>query len=301
MSFLVGQILAGLFIGAFYAMVALGYTMVYGIMRLINFAHGDLYMIGAYFSFTILGLLGTGTGNRFLVIAGVMVLVMALVGLLGMLIERVAYKPLRRAPLLSVMITALGVSMTLENGVLVIPGWGSQYLVFPASLPEHSIKILGYQVTTGDLIILGVACLLMVLLYWFVHGTVTGKTMRAIAIDKDASALMGININRTVAITFLLGAALAGAAGVLGGLYYGQINYLMGFSLGLEAFTAAVLGGIGSIPGAMLGGFLLGILQSVGSGYFGSQWATVFTFAILIILLTIRPTGILGEKMGVRM
>ncbi|WDL97646.1 branched-chain amino acid ABC transporter permease [Alicyclobacillus sp. ALC3] len=301
MSFLVGQILAGLFIGAFYAMVALGYTMVYGIMRLINFAHGDLYMIGAYFSFTVLGLLGAGTGNRFLVIAGVMVLVMALVGLLGMLIERVAYKPLRRAPLLSVMITALGVSMTLENGVLVIPGWGSQYLVFPASLPNRSIHIFGYQVTAGDLIILGVACLLMVLLYWFVHGTVTGKTMRAIAIDKDASALMGININRTIAITFLLGAALAGAAGVLGGLYYGQINYLMGFSLGLEAFTAAVLGGIGNIPGAMLGGFLLGILQSVGSGYLGSQWATVFTFGILIILLTIRPTGILGEKTGVRM
>lgn len=301
MSFLVGQILSGLFIGAFYAMVALGYTMVYGIIRLINFAHGDLYMIGAYFSFTLLGLLGAGADNRFLAIAGVMVLVMALVGLLGMLIERVAYKPLRRAPLLSVMITALGVSMTLENGVLAIPMWGSQYLVFPASLPSQSVYIFGFQVTAGDLIILGVAILLMILLYWFVHGTVTGKAMRAISVDKDASALMGININRTIAITFLLGAALAGAAGVLGGLYYGQINYLMGFSLGLEAFTAAVLGGIGSIPGAMIGGFLLGILQSIGSGYLGAQWSTVFTFAVLIILLTIRPTGILGEKTGVRM
>lgn len=301
MSFLVGQVIAGLFLGAFYAMVALGYTMVYGIMRLINFAHGDLYMVGAYFSFTILGLLGTASSSKFLVIAGVMVLVMALVGLLGMLIERVAYKPLRRAPLLSVMITALGVSMTLENGVLVIPGWGSQYQVFPASLPSTAVHILGTQATVGDMIILVVSLVLMLALYLFVHRTLTGKAMRAIAIDKDASALMGININKTVAITFLLGAALAGAAGVMGGLYYGQINYLMGFSLGLEAFTAAVLGGIGNIPGAMVGGFLLGVLQSIGAGYLGSQWALVFTFGILIVLLTVRPTGILGEKTGVRM
>jgi branched-chain amino acid transport system permease protein len=303
MAFLVGQIIAGILVGAFYAMVALGYTMVYGIIRLINFAHGDLYMVGAFLGFTLFG--GTGAtllgGHGWLFDAGVLILVMGVIGLLGMAIERVAYKPLRRAPLLSVMITALGVSLILENGVLAIPSWGSQYQVFPVSLPSSPVMILGSQVTLGQLIILAIALVLMVALYLFVQSTMTGKAMRAIALDKDAASLMGINVDGIIAITFFLGAALAGAAGVLGGMYYGQINYLMGFSLGLKAFTAAVLGGIGNIPGAVLGGFLLGVFESIGAGYLGSEWANVFSFGILILLLVVRPTGILGEKLGARM
>jgi branched-chain amino acid transport system permease protein len=303
MTFLVGQIIAGILVGAFYAMVALGYTMVYGIIRLINFAHGDLYMVGSFLGFTLFG--GTGMviagGHGWLFEAGVLVLVMGVIGLLGMAIERVAYKPLRRAPLLSVMITALGMSLILENGVLAVPAWGSQYQVFPVSLPSAPVVIFGNQVTVGQLLILLIALILMVALYLFVQGTMTGKAMRAIALDKDAASLMGINVDGVIAITFFLGAALAGAAGILGGMYYGQINYLMGFSLGLKAFTAAVLGGIGNIPGAVLGGFLLGVLESIGAGYLGSEWANVFSFGILILLLVVRPTGILGEKLGARM
>lgn len=301
MEFLTGQIIAGILIGAFYAMVALGYTMVYGIIRLINFAHGDLYMVGAFLGFTLFGAVGASSGNSWWMAAGIMVLVMGLVGLLGMLIERAAYRPLRRAPLLSAMITALGMSLILENGVLVIPPWGPNYLVFPVSLPATPIIVLGYQMTLGQLIITLVSVVMMICLYLFVQRTMTGKAMRAIALDKDASSLMGINIDLVIGITFLIGAALAAAAGILGGMYYGQINYLMGFTMGLKAFTAAVLGGIGNIPGAVLGGFLLGILQSLGAGYLGSEWADVFTFGVLILLLTVRPTGILGEKLGARM
>ncbi len=301
MAFLTGQIVAGLLVGAFYAMIALGYSMVYGIMRLINFAHGDLYMVGAFLGFSLFGIAGASSGNSMLMSAGIMVLVMCLVGLLGVAIERVAYRPLRRAPLLSVMITALGMSLILENGVLVTPGWGSLYLVFPASLSSRSLTLLGYQLTLGQLELAIIAVVLMAALYLFVQTTMTGKAMRAIAIDKDASALMGINVDVVIAITFFMGAALAGIAGVLGGMYYGQINYLMGFDLGLKAFTAAVLGGIGNIPGAVLGGFLLGVLESIGGGYLGSEWASVFSFSILILLLVVRPTGILGEKLGARM
>jgi branched-chain amino acid transport system permease protein len=301
MTFLISQLIAGILVGAFYAMVALGYTMVYGIIRLINFAHGDLYMVGAFLGFTLFGGTGMATGHGWVFDAGVLVLVMGVIGLLGMAIERVAYKPLRKAPLLSVMITALGMSLILENGVLAVPAWGSQYQVFPVNLPANPILLLGTQVTVGQLMILAMSLVLMFLLYLFIQRTLTGKAMRAIALDKDASSLMGINVNAVIALTFFLGAALAGAAGIMGGMYYGQINYLEGFSLGLKAFTAAVLGGIGNIPGAMLGGFLLGVLESIGSGYFGTEWANVFSFGILILLLTIRPTGILGETLGARM
>ena len=301
MTFLTGQIIAGLLVGAFYAMIALGYSMVYGIIRLINFAHGDLYMVGAFVGFSLFGVAGAVSRNGMLVAAGIVVLVMCLVGILGVAIERVAYRPLRRAPLLSVMITALGMSLILENGVLVTPGWGSLYLVYPVGLSSQSLTILGYQLTLGQLELAIIAIVLMAALYLFVQLTMTGKAMRAIAIDKDASALMGINVDIVIAITFFMGAALAGIAGVMGGMYYGQINYLMGFDLGLKAFTAAVLGGIGNIPGAVLGGFLLGVLESIGGGYLGSEWASVFSFSILILLLVVRPTGILGEKLGARM
>ncbi len=301
MTFLTGQIIAGLLVGAFYAMIALGYSMVYGIIRLINFAHGDLYMVGAFVGFSLFGVAGAVSRNGMLVAAGIVVLVMCLVGILGVAIERVAYRPLRRAPLLSVMITALGMSLILENGVLVTPGWGSLYLVYPVGLSSQGLTILGYQLTLGQLELAIIAIVLMAALYLFVQLTMTGKAMRAIAIDKDASALMGINVDIVIAITFFMGAALAGIAGVMGGMYYGQINYLMGFDLGLKAFTAAVLGGIGNIPGAVLGGFLLGVLESIGGGYLGSEWASVFSFSILILLLVVRPTGILGEKLGARM
>jgi len=301
LNFFWQEVINGLFVGAFYALVALGYSMVYGIIRLINFAHGDLYMVGSFLGFSTLSLLlGRGVG-AVTGLALAFVVAMVAVGLLGTGVEKIAYKPLRQAPILSLLISALGMSLILENTVLVIPAWGPQFLVYPFNLPTTGFTLAGATVTYMQVLIFVLCLLLMAGLQTFVQKSIFGKAMRAIALDKDAAQLMGINVNQMVSMTFLLGAGLAGAAGVMAGLYYKEINFMMGFEMGLKAFTAAVIGGIGNIPGTVLGGFVLGVLEALGSGYLGSQWQNVFAFAILIVLLVFKPTGLIGEKIGGRM
>jgi branched-chain amino acid transport system permease protein len=290
------QVINGLTIGSFYALVALGYTMVYGIIRLINFAHGDLFMVGAFAGLALLGGLGgiAGSTSPFVVIPLVFLVPMAVVGLMGAVIERLAYRPLRRAPRLSPLITAIGVSLALEISVLLLSK--AQYQLFPNILPGavwHLGNVVIYAAQV--LVVIPVTLLLMAALYLFVQRTMLGKAMRAIAIDQDTARMMGINVDSLISLTFFIGGALAAAAGVMFGTYYTSINFDMGFLIGLKAFTAAVLGGIGNIPGAMLGGYVLGLLETFAAGYISGAWKDVFAFLILIGVLTLRPTGILGE------
>ena len=289
----------GLFVGSFYALIALGYSMVYGIIELLNFAHGDIYMLGAFFSFVILGgatgLLGAGSIPALLL---VMIIAMLLTGMMGVFIERVAYRPLRGSPRLSVLITAVGVSFTLEYAIRQI--FGPNPKVFPIRLSGDPITILGARITLPQVVLMVVAALLMFLLQRYIMHTREGRAMRAIALDQTASLLMGVNVNKVISRTFFIGSALAGAAGVMAAAYYGSIDFLMGFVIGLKAFTAAVIGGIGNIYGAMLGGLVLGLLESFGTHFFGGEWRDVFAFGFLILFLTFRPTGILGERVSER-
>jgi len=296
------EILNGLFLGAFFGLVAVGYSMVYGILRLINFAHGDFFMVAAFVAYTILGSSIVGHGHMvWFTVAWVGLLVMVATGLLAVLANRLIYHPMRRAALLSLMIAALGLSQVLENGVLNIPGWGSAYLTFPVTSPPNGFTVLQTNFSWFQLIIVLIAGLLSLGVYLLVGRTLIGKAMRAVSEDRIAAVLMGINVDLVIAVVFFIGGALAGAAAVMTGVYYGQINYLMGWTVGLEAFTAAVLGGIGNIGGAVLGGVVLGIAQSVGTGWFGAEWALVVTFVTLVLLLWLRPTGILGERVARRM
>lgn len=285
----------GLFVGSFYALVAIGYSMVYGIIKLLNFAHGDVYMLGAFLSFVVLGgmtgILGIGNIPILLL---VMLIAMLLTGGLGVLIERVAYRPLRGSPRLSVLITAVGVSFTLEYAVRQIFGPNPQ--VFPIRLSGDPIEILGARITVPQIVLMVVAGGLMWLLQRYIMHTREGRAMRAIALDQKASLLMGVNVNKVISRTFFIGSALAGAAGVMAAAYYGSIDFLMGFVIGLKAFTAAVIGGIGNLYGAMLGGLVLGLLESFGTNFFGGEWRDVFAFGFLILFLIFRPTGILGER-----
>lgn len=289
----------GLFVGSFYALVALGYSMVYGIIKLLNFAHGDIYMVGAFIGFALLTLgggLSTMFGFGALLI--VMVVAMALTGTIGLLLERIAYRPLRGAPRLSVLITAVGASFALEYGVRLIAGPNPK--VYPLRLEGNTLNVLGARITIEQLVLILIAVALMAGLQWLISGTRTGRAMRAISQDPKGALLMGINVNAVIARTFFIGSALAGAAGVMAGAYYGKIDFLMGFIIGLKAFTAAVIGGIGNIKGAMLGGLALGMLESFGTAWLGGQWRDVFAFAFLILFLTVRPTGILGERVTER-
>jgi len=298
MDTLLQQLVNGLTVGSFYALVALGYTMVYGVIRLINFAHGDLYMVGAFAGFTLLGTLGNHVASfsPVLLVPLMFIVPMAVVGLLGVVIERVAYRPLRRAPRLSPLITAIGVSLALETGALLI--WGASFQVFPSIIPNPTWHVGNVDVNALQVLILPVTLGLMFALYQFVHRTMMGKAMRAVAIDQDTARLMGIDVDAVISLTFFLGAMLAAAGGIMAGAYYTEIDFNMGFLIGLKAFTAAVLGGIGNIPGAMLGGYLLGLLETLAAGYIpdGSQWKDVFAFAVLILVLVVRPTGMLGEQ-----
>lgn len=289
----------GLFVGSFYALVALGYSMVYGIIKLLNFAHGDLYMLGAFAGFAMLGMMG-GLASSASLFALLIVLVLAMLftGLFGMGLERVAYRPLRGAPRLSVLITAVGASFALEYGMRIIAGPNPR--VYPVRLEGSVINIFGARVTIQQVVLVLIAIVLMVALNLLVMRTNTGRAMRAIALDTKASLLMGIDVNKVISRTFFLGSALAGAAGVMAGAYYGKIDFLMGFIIGLKAFTAAVIGGIGNIPGAMLGGLVLGLLESFGTAWLGGEWRDVFAFAFLILFLTVRPTGLLGERVTER-
>ena len=289
------QLANGLILGSFYALVALGYTMVYGIIKLLNFAHGDLYMVGGFVGFLILSAISGLLGESWTAIVCSMVLSMLAVGLLGVIIQRVAYRPMLTAPRLSILITALAVSMILSNGVMAITD--GEYLAFNTDLGFDGLDFGNVFVSYTQLAIVVSACLLMVILSLFVSRTLYGKAMRAIAIDQDACKLMGINVNRIIALTFFIGSSLAAAAGVMAGVYYGSLHFSMGFVIGLKAFTAAVIGGIGSIPGAMLGGLVLGLLEAFGTQipFVGSEWKDVFSFGLLILLLILKPTGILGK------
>jgi len=289
------QLANGLIMGSFYALVALGYTMVYGIIKLLNFAHGDLYMVGGFVGFLILSAISGVLGESWTAIVCSMVLSMLAVGLLGVIIQRVAYRPMLKAPRLSILITALAVSMILSNGVMSITD--GEYLAFNTDLGFDGLDFGNVFISYTQLALVISASVLMFVLYFFVNKTLYGKAMQAIAIDQDACKLMGINVNRIIALTFFIGSSLAAAAGVMAGVYYGSLHFSMGFVIGLKAFTAAVIGGIGSIPGAMLGGLLLGLLEVFGTQipFIGSEWKDVFSFGLLILLLILKPTGILGK------
>lgn len=302
MSQVLEQLLNALVIGSFYALVALGYSMVYGIIRLINFAHGDLYMLGAFFGYSALLLLGkTFLGTGVTGILAAMLTAMALTGGLGVLVERIAYRPLRGSPRIILLITALGMSLFLENAVMVFKPWGASFRVYPVTLGRAGFDLFGVHIGYAHLAIFAMALFLMAGLHLFVEKSVWGKAMRAVAFDREAAQLMGINANRMISMGFFLGSIMAAAAGVMAGLYYGQINFLMGFLVGLKAFTASVLGGIGNLPGAMLGGMLLGVLEVFGTSAVGGQWKDVFAFGALILILIFKPTGLLGERTAGRM
>jgi len=294
------DVVAGLFLGAFFALVAVGYSMVYGILRLINFAHGDFYMVAAFVSYSLLAMVTVGTHLNWGNVIWVGLVTMVAAGALAVCVERLVYRPMRRAAVLSLMIAALGVSQVLENGVLNTPGWGSNYLAYPVTPPSNGFNVASVHYTWTQLAIVIAAAVLIFAVYWIVNHTMLGTAMRAVAQDRVAATLMGIKTDRVISLVFFIGGALAGAAAVMASLYYGQINYLMGFSIGLQAFTAAVLGGIGNVAGAALGGLLLGVLESVGTGLFGSQWALLFAFGALVLTLWLRPTGLLGERVGNR-
>jgi branched-chain amino acid transport system permease protein len=299
MSTLFQYIVEGLTIGSFYALVALGYTMVYGIIRLINFAHGDLFMVGAFIGWTVLATLAAAHLPLALALVAAFAASMLATGGLGVAIERIAYQPLLRAPRLSILITALGISLLLENATLIV--YGAGFRTYPHLLTHTGFDIYDVRITFAQIGIVAASFALMLALYFFVHHTFLGTAMRALAIDQDAARLMGINVERLIQLTFFVGSALAAAAGVMEGLYYTQINFFMGFVLGLRAFTAAVLGGIGNIPGAMAGGFLIGLLEAFSAGYVSSRWTDVLVFGVLIAVLVVKPTGLFGERVVERM
>ena len=293
------QIVNGLTVGAFYALIALGYTMVYGIIRLINFAHGDIYAVGAFLGLSMYGLLALlHVDNAAVTTVLALVVSMAGTGLLGTLMYRVAYRPLLHARL-SILISAIGASLTLEYGLLLI--YSPSFLVYPHLFGRAGPAFAGVTVSWLQVVIFVSSIVLMAALYLMVNRTKIGMAMRALAINQDAARLMGINVNGVISATFFIGSVLASFAGVLTGLYYAQISFLMGFLIGLKAFTAAVLGGVGNIPGAVLGGFVLGILESLAAGYYSSRWKDVVAFAVLIIVLVVRPRGLLGERVVERM
>ena len=291
------QLINGLILGAIYALIALGYTMVYGILELINFAHGEIYMIGGYIGIIVITLLGANivnSGNAIFLLPLIFLAAMLFCALLGITIERFAYRPLRNAPRLAPLITAVGVSLFLQNAAMLI--FGSENKIFPAIFPEGAIQFGNAQISYLQLFILISCITLMVALQLFIKKTKLGVAMRATAQDRDAAALMGININRVISVTFFIGSALGAAAGVMVGMYYGVVKYDMGYVAGVKAFTAAVLGGIGNVPGAMFGGVLLGVLESFGAGYISSAYKDAFAFAILVIVLIFKPSGLFGER-----
>jgi branched-chain amino acid transport system permease protein len=299
--FFLQTLVFGLTDGALYALIALGYTMVYGIIELINFAHGDVFTLGGMIGIAIFGLFGILPGHSYSfglllipIIVGVTALTMFITGMINVGIERVAYKPLRHQPRLAPLITAVGMSFVLE-GVMFV--WkGPNYVQSPDLLPAARFTILGAQIDTREIIVVLAAVVLMVALVGFVEFTRLGKAMRATAQDRDAALLMGIDIDRTISLTFFIGAALAAAGGLMFGFYINNLRFDSGFSNGLVAFTAAVFGGIGNIQGAALGALIIGLIRAFNDGYGQAQWSDVIVFAILILVLTFRPTGLLGMR-----
>ena len=308
MDIFLQQLVNGIVLGSIYALVALGYTMVYGILGLINFAHGEVVMIGAMIALTAIQLLiGSGIALPGPLIAALGLLIaMPACMALGYVIERVAYRPLRAAPRLAALITAIGVSILLQNVAMIV--WGRQYHAFPALLPAAPHTLAGATVDDLQIFIVLLAAAIMAGLLALVHRTRLGRAMRATSQNPEVAGLMGVNVNTVISITFVIGSALAAVAGIMVAAYYGIAHYFMGFMLGLKAFTAAVLGGIGNLAGAMLGGLLLGLIESLGAGYIGpltggflgSHYQDVFAFVVLILVLVFRPSGLLGEQVAER-
>jgi len=306
MDILLQQLINGLVLGSIYALVALGYTMVYGILGLINFAHGDICMVGALTALALVqALAASGMPvplTMLLATGGAIAVCVAL----GVTIERVAYRPLRHAPRLAPLITAIGVSILLQYSAALV--WGKQYIAMPEVVKPAVFAVGGAQVTDLQAFIFLLACSLMAALLWFIKASRMGRAMRATEQNAEVAGLMGVNIDRIISFTFLLGSAIGAIAGVMVVLYYGLGHYFMGFMLGLKAFTAAVLGGIGNVAGAMVGGLLLGIIESLASGYIGdltggilgSNYRDIFAFLVLVMVLVLRPSGLMGQRGGER-
>ncbi|AXN37675.1 branched-chain amino acid ABC transporter permease [Peribacillus butanolivorans] len=285
---LIQQLINGVSLGSIYALIALGYTMVYGIVKLINFAHGDVFMVGSFVGFYSITVLD-------LSFVPALLISMTVCALFGVLIERIAYKPLRNATRIAALITAIGVSLLIEYGFIYVRG--AQPEAYPSDvLPTDKFNIFGVSINSQSVLIFGVAVVLMIILQIIVHKTKIGKAMRAVSFDADAARLMGINVNNTISATFAIGSALAGAAGVIFGIYYIKIEPLMGVLPGLKAFVAAVLGGIGIIPGAMVGGLLLGVIEALVSAAGYSLWRDAVAFIVLILILIFMPQGLFGKN-----
>lgn len=301
MDMLGEQLINGLALGSFYALVAIGYSMVYGVMKLINFAHGDLFTLGSYLGYTLL-VVGSGWvtvifGNW----GGVAVAMLGSmlgVGLIGLALERVAYKPVYRAGRLPLVVSALGASIFISNGIMAV--WGPRFQAYPIeSVPTGSLILFGdFRISVLKLVTTLVSLALMGLVYFIVEKTLFGAAVRASALDRETATILGIDFRKIILFVFFVGPALGGLAGVFAGLNYTRIIFNLGWGYGLKAFTAVILGGIGNIPGAMLGGLLLGIMEALFEGFVSGAWKNVFVFLILIGILIVRPTGIIGEKVA---
>ena len=308
MDNLLQQIINGLVLGSLYALIALGYTMVYGIIQLINFAHGEVLMVGALTSWSVVGLMQESMpgapGWVVLILATLIACVVAAV--LNFVIEKVAYRPLRNSPRLAPLITAIGVSILLQALAMMI--WRPSYKSFPALLPTEPYQVAGAVITPTQILVLGVTAVSLALLMWLVNFTRLGRAMRATAENPRVAGLMGVKPDMVISATFIIGAVLAAIAGVMLAMNYGTVYHTMGFLPGLKAFTAAVFGGIGNLGGAVVGGLLLGLIESIGSGYIGeltggvlgSNYTDIFAFVVLIVILTLRPSGLLGERVADR-
>ena len=294
MEYFLELILGGLTRGSIYALIALGYTMVYGIIELINFAHGEIYMIGAFTALIFASVLTLLGFNKIAIIVLASLLAVIYSSAYGYTVEKIAYKPLRHAPRLSPLISAIGMSIFLQNYVLLAQT--SDFLPFPNLIPEFEfIKPYGHIISSSEIVILITTSMAMILLTFLIKFTRIGKAMRATAQDRNMAMLVGVNVDRVISITFVIGSALAALGGVLIASHIGQINFYIGFIAGIKAFTAAVLGGIGSIPGAVLGALVLGLTESFATGYVSSDYEDVFAFGLLVLILIFRPAGILGR------
>jgi branched-chain amino acid transport system permease protein len=308
METLIQQIINGLVLGSMYALVALGYTMVYGIINLINFAHGDVLMVAALTSWSIIGLMRESMPGTpgWLILLIAMLIACVVAAILNYVIEKVAYRPLRNSPKLAPLITAIGMSLLLQTLAMII--WKPNFKPYPNLLPSAPFNVGGAVITTTQILILGVTAISLAVLMWVVNRTKLGRAMRATAENPRVASLMGVKPDMVISATFLIGAVLAAIAGVMWAANYGTVNHMMGFLPGLKAFTAAVFGGIGNLAGAVVGGILLGLIESIGAGYIGaltggvlgSHYSDIFAFIVLIIVLTLRPSGLLGERVADR-
>ena len=308
METFIQQVINGLVLGCMYALVALGYTTVYGIINLINFAHGEVLMVGALSSWTVIGWMQQSMPSApgYLILFLSVLIACVVAAVLNYTIEKVAYRPLRNSPKLATLITAIGMSLLLQTLAMII--WKPNYKSFPTLLPSTPYDIFGAVITPTQVLILGVTAFALALLMWVVNGTKLGRAMRATAENPKVAALMGVKPDRVISATFIMGAILAALAGVMWAANYGTVQHTMGFLPGLKAFTAAVFGGIGNLAGAVIGGILLGLIESIGAGYIGqltggvlgSHYSDIFAFIVLIVVLTLRPSGLMGERVADR-